>query len=105
VVINDFGKLRKLFGELLGEMQRIKSEGDFTAGKALVENYGVKVDPKLHQEALERFKKLNLAPYSGFISPELVPIEKDGEIIDVKIEYPLDFTGQMMKFGKEYSFL
>lgn len=104
-VINDFGKLRKLFGQLLGEVQRIKSEGDFEAGKALVENYGVKVDPELHKEVLERYKKLNLAPYAGFIQPELVPIEKDGEIVDIKVHYPIDFTGQMLKFGKEHSYL
>ncbi len=104
-VINDFGKLRKLFGQLLGEIQRIKSEGDFEAGKALVENYGVKVDPELHKEVLERYKKLNLAPYAGFIQPELVPVEKDGEIVDIKVQYPVDFTGQMLKFSKEYSFL
>jgi len=104
-VINNFGKLRILFGQLLSELQRLKSEGDFEAGKALVENYGVKVDPILHKEVLERFKKLNLAPYSGFINPVLVPVEKNGEIIDVKVEYPIDFTSQMMKYGKEHSFL
>jgi len=104
-VINDFGKLRKLFGQLLGEIQRIKSEGDFEAGKALVENYGVKVDPELHKEVLERYKKLNLAPYAGFIQPELVPVEKDGEIVDIKVEYPINFTSQMMKLGKMHSFL
>jgi dipeptidyl-peptidase-3 len=104
-VINDYGKLRKLFGELLGEIQRIKSEGNFEAGKALVENYGVKVDPELHKEVLERFKKLNIAPYAGFINPELVPVEKDGDIIDIKINYPSDFAGQMIKYGKEHSFL
>jgi dipeptidyl-peptidase-3 len=104
-VINDFGKLRKLFGQLLGEIQKLKSEGNFEAGKALVENYGVKVDPTLHKEVLERYKKLNLAPYSGFMNPELVPVEKDGEMVDVKIEYPVDFAGQMMKYGKEHSFL
>lgn len=104
-VINDYGKLRKLFGQLLGEVQRIKSEGDFEAGKALVENYGVKVDSELHKEVLERYKKLNLAPYAGFIQPELIPVEKDGEIVDVKIQYPVDFTGQMLKFSKENSYL
>jgi dipeptidyl-peptidase III len=104
-VINDYGKLRKLFGQLLGEIQRIKSEGNFEAGKALVENYGVKVDPELHKEVLERYKKLNLAPYAGFINPELVPVEKNGEIVDVKVIYPLNFTGQMMKYGKDHSFL
>ncbi|MDP4208919.1 MAG: dihydrofolate reductase [Bacteroidota bacterium] len=104
-VINDFEKLHKLFGELLKEIQRIKSEGDFEGGKALVENYGVKVDPKLHAEVLERYKKLNLAPYSGFINPEYTLIEKDGKITDVKVSYPVDFIGQMMRYGKQHSFL
>ena len=104
-VINDFEKLRKLFGELLKEVQRIKSEGDYEAGKALVEDYGVTVDSALHKEVLERYEKLNLAPYSGFINPEYVPVEKNGEIIDVNIIYPMDFTGQMLKYSKQYSFL
>jgi dipeptidyl-peptidase-3 len=104
-VINDFGKLRKLFGELLKEVQRIKSEGDYEAGKALVERYGVTVDSALHKEVLERYEKLNLAPYSGFINPEYVPVEKNGEIIDVKIIYPIDFTEQMLKYSQHYSFL
>ncbi len=104
-VINDFGKLRTLFGELLKEVQRIKSEGDYEAGKALVERYGVMVDSALHKEVLERYQKLNLAPYSGFINPEFVPVEKNGEIIDVKIIYPTDYTGQMLKYSKQYSFL
>lgn len=103
--INDYDKLRTLFGELLKEVQRIKSEGDYEAGKALVENYAVKVDPELHKEVKERYAKLNLAPYSGFINPEFVVEEKDGEISDVKITYPSDFTGQMMKYSKENSFL
>lgn len=103
--INDYNKLRTLFGELLKEVQRIKSEGDYAAGKALVENYGVKVDPELHKEVKERYAKLNLAPYSGFINPELVAEEKDGEIIDVKVTYPNDFSKQMMKYSKEFSFL
>lgn len=103
--INDYDKLRTLFGELLKEVQRIKSEGDYEAGKALVENYAVKVDPELHKEVKERYAKLNLAPYSGFINPEFVVEEKDGEITDVKITYPSDFTGQMMKYSKENSFL
>ena len=104
-VINDYEKLHKLFGELLKEVQRIKSEGDYNAGKQLVEGYGVKVDHELHKEVLERYKKLNLAPYAGFINPEYTPVEKDGEIVDVKISYPMDFVGQMMKYTKEHSFL
>ncbi|MEG8948036.1 dipeptidyl-peptidase 3 family protein [Rosettibacter firmus] len=104
-VINDYEKLRKLFGELLREIQRIKSEGDYEAGKNLVEKYGVKVDTELHKEVLERYKKLNIAPYAGFINPKLTPVFKDGEIIDVQIEYPEDFTEQMLYYAKEYSVL
>ena len=104
-VINDYQKLRILFGRLLNEMQRISSEGDFDAAKNLVETYGIKVDKDLHKEVLERYKKLNLAPYSGFINPLLKPIMKDGKITDVKIEYPMDFTKQMLFYAKNYSFL
>ncbi len=103
--INDFEKLRTLFGELLAEVQRIKSEGDYEAGKALVENYGVKVDPELHKEVLARFEKLNIAPYSGFVNPEYEVIEKNGEIEDIKVSYVSDFSAQMLKYSKEYSFL
>ncbi|MHB8929696.1 MAG: dipeptidyl-peptidase 3 family protein [Melioribacteraceae bacterium] len=104
-VINDYNKLRNLFGQLLREIQKIKSEGDYEAGKNLVENYGVKVDQALHKEILERYKKLNIAPYAGFINPMLVPVMNGDEIIDVKIEYPDDFTKQMLFYAKEYSFL
>jgi len=104
-VINDYDKLRNLFGQLLREIQKIKSEGDYEAGKNLVENYGVKVDQALHKEILERYKKLNIAPYAGFINPMLVPVMNGDEIIDVKIEYPDDFTKQMLLYAKEYSFL
>lgn len=104
-VINDYLKLRKLFGELLREIQRIKSQGDYNAGKDLIENYGVKVDPELHKEVLERYKKLSMAPYQGFIQPKLKPVMKDGKIIDVKVEYPMNFTQQMLEYGKKYSFL
>jgi dipeptidyl-peptidase-3 len=105
VQINDYNKLRVLFGELLREIQRIKSEGDFNAGKNLVETYGVKVDPVLHKEVLERFKKLNIKPYKGFIQPKLVPVMNGDKITDVKIEYPTNFFYQMMEYGKKYSFL
>ena len=105
VVVNDYEKLRTLFGDLLREIQRIKSEGDFNAGQALVENYGVKVDSTLHREVLERYAQLDLAPYSGFINPVLKPIEKDGEIVDIAIEYPEDYTEQMLYYSSEYSFL
>lgn len=104
-VVNDYNKLRKLFGELLREIQRIKSEGDFNAGRNLVENYGVKVDPELHKEVLDRYKKLNIAPYAGFIQPKLIPIMNGEKIIDVKIEYPEDFTKQMLEYAKKYSLL
>ncbi|HOI29245.1 MAG TPA: dihydrofolate reductase [Melioribacteraceae bacterium] len=104
-VINDYEKLRNLFGQMLNEVQRIKSEGDFEAGKNLIETYGVKVDRKIHDEVLTRYKKLNIAPYAGFINPRLVPVMNGEEIIDVKIEYPEDFTEQMLYYAKEYSFL
>ncbi len=104
-VINDYLKLRKLFGELLREIQRVKSQGDYKAGKDLIENYGVKVDPELHKEVLERYKKLSMAPYQGFIQPKLTPVMKDGKMTDVKVEYPMNFTQQMMEYGKKYSFL
>jgi dipeptidyl-peptidase-3 len=104
-VINDYLKLRVLFGELLRELQRIKSQGDYKAGKALIENYGVKVDLALHKEVLERYKKLSMAPYQGFIQPKLIPIMKDGKITDVKVEYPKSFTNQMLEYSKNYSYL
>ena len=104
-VIKDYEKLRNLFGQLLCELQRITSEGDYEAGKNLIETYGVKVDAELHTEVLERYSKLNMAPYSGFINPILIPMMKGDEIIDVKIEYPDDFTEQMLFYAKEYSFL
>ncbi|MBL4651367.1 MAG: dihydrofolate reductase [Flavobacteriales bacterium] len=105
-VVNDYAKLRVLFGELLKEIQRIKSEGDYEAGKTLVENYGVQVDQAIHGEVLERTAKLNIAPYGGFINPKLVPeLNEAGEIIDIKVEYPDDFETQMMGYAKNYSFL
>ncbi|HOY33009.1 MAG TPA: dihydrofolate reductase [Bacteroidales bacterium] len=104
-VINDYIKLRSLFGDLLKEIQRITSEGDFNAGKELVEKYAIKIDPVLHKEVKERYEKLKLAPYAGFINPVLVPVMKNNEIIDIKIEYPSDFTTQMMNYSKNYSFL
>lgn len=105
VKINDYAKLRELFGELLAEIQRIKSEGDYNAGKALVENYGVKVDQTLHNEVLERFKKLNVAPYGGFMNPVFTLVQENGKITDVKIDYPTDYAGQMLFYSKNYSFL
>ena len=106
VGINDYLKLRNLFGDLLKEIQRIKSEGDYEAGKNLIENYGVKVDPDLHAEILERYKKLNLAPYTGFVNPILLPVyNTNGEITDVVLEYVDDYQGQMLEYGRKYSFL
>lgn len=104
-VINDYQKLRDLFGQLLREIQRITSEGDFESAKNFIEVYGVKVDPDLHKEVLERYEKLNVAPYKGFINPKLVPVYEGEKITDVKIEYPDDFTEQMMDYGKNHSFL
>jgi len=103
--INDYDKLRVIFGNLLKKIQRIKSEGDFVAGKNLVENYGVKVDKILHAEVLKRFEKLNVAPYKGFIQPRLVPIMENGIIKDVLVEYPTSFSDQMMEYGKMHSCL
>ena len=105
VQVNDYNKLRDLFGQLLKEIQRIKSEGDYNAGKDLVENYGVKVDADLHKEILARFEKLNIKPYRGFIQPKLIPVMKDGKITDVRVSYPDNFYKQMMEYGKNYSFL
>jgi len=103
-VINDYDKLRGYFGELLREIQRIKSEGDFEAGRLLVETYGVKVDQELHQEVLRRSEPLNLAPYSGFVNPEMTPVFDGDRIVDVEVSYPTDFLGQMLRYGSSYSF-
>ncbi|MBD2716485.1 hypothetical protein KBK19_15695 [Microvirga sp. STR05] len=103
--VNDYAKLRGLFGQLLRELQRITSEGDYAAGKALIETYGVKVDPVLHKEVLARYATLNIAPYAGFIQPRLVPVEQDGKIVDVKVEYPTDFAKQMLDYGRKYRLL
>ncbi len=105
VQINDYNKLRDLFGQLLREIQRIKSEGDYNAGKSLIETYGVKVDHTLHKEVLQRYQKLNIKPYSGFIQPVLVPVMNGDKITDVKIEYPTNFFDQMMEYGKNNSYL
>ena len=104
-VVNDYEKLRTLFGQLLRELQRIKSEGDYKAGKDLIENYGVKIDPVIHKEVLERYGKLAIAPYSGFIQPQLTPVMDGDKMVDVKIDYPADFIGQMMYYGKNFSYL
>jgi len=104
--INDYDKLRELFGQLLREIQRIKSEGDFEAGRDLVETYGVKVDQDLHKEVLERNSKFKSAPYSGFINPDLVPVTDDqGEITDIKVEQPESFAAQMLRYAEDYTTL
>jgi len=105
VRINDYKKLRELFGQLLREIQRIKSEGDFNSGKNLVETYGVKVDAAIHNEVLQRYKKLNVKPYRGFIQPRLVAVMDGDKITDVKVEYPQSFYQQMMEYAGRYSYL
>ena len=104
-VINDYEKLKGIFGMQLRELQRIKSEGDYEAGKALVEKYAVQVDPELHKEVLARYESLGIAPYGGFINPKLVPVMEEGKVVDVKVEYPETFKEQMMYYGENYSFL
>ena len=104
-VVNDHEALRGLFGELLAEVQRIKSEGDFEAGKALVEKYAVNIDPVLHKEVLERYASLGLKPYGGFINPAIVPVEKGGKVVDYKIEYYDSFLEQMLEYGRKYATL
>jgi dipeptidyl-peptidase-3 len=104
-VINDYDKLRVLFGKLLREMQRIASEGDYAAGKALVETYGVKVDRELHEQVLRRYEALDIAPYAGFVNPRLVPVMNGDEIVDVTVEYPDSFVMQMLEYADRYSLL
>lgn len=103
IKINDYGKLRGLFGKLLAEVQRIKSEGDYEAGRMLVEKYAVKVDPKLHNEVLARYAKLNIAPYKGFVNPVYKAEIKDGDITDVTIDYTEGYADQMLRYSKDYS--
>ena len=106
IVVNDFVKLRKLFGELLCEVQRIKSEGDYEACKALVEGYAVKINPELHKEVIERNAALNIEPYGGFVNPEYELVtDAEGKVVDVKISYPANYVEQHLHYGKEYSFL
>ena len=104
-VVNDFEALRNLFGDLLAEVQRIKSEGDYAAGKALVETYAVNIDPELHKEVKERYAALGLKPYGGFINPEIVPVEKEGKVVDYQIVYNDNYLDQMLQYGKKYSTL
>lgn len=101
-LVKDHDKLRTIFGELLREVQRIKSQGDFEAGKALVEEHGVRFDTDLHAEILERWAKLDVAPYAGFINPAFEPVVENGEIVDIKISYPNDFAAQMRDYARRY---
>ncbi len=104
IKINDYEKLRGLFGRLLGEIQRIKSTGDYAAGAALVEKYAVKVDPKLHKEVLDRYSHLNIAPYRGFVNPVYSLVaDKDGNVVDVAVKYTEDYIPQMIRYGKDYN--
>ncbi len=104
-VINDYEKLKEIFGMQLRELQRIKSEGDYDAGKKLVETYAVQVDADLHAEVLKRYESLGIAAYGGFINPKLVPVMTDGKITDIEVQYPESFKEQMMFYGENYSFL
>jgi len=104
-VVNDYEKLREIFGRLLREIQRIKSEGDFEAARELVENYGTQVDQELHAEVLERYASLEVAPYSGFINPRIVADDENGVVSNVRVEYPKDFMTQMLEYAEDYSFL
>ena len=104
-VVNDYVALRGLFAKLLAEIQRIKSEGDYEAGKRLIETYAVHIDPELHREVLDRYKALNLKPYGGFINPDIVPVVKRGKVVDYKVEYTDDYLGQMLSYGSEYGTL
>lgn len=104
-VVNDYEALRSLFGKLLAEVQRIKSEGDYEAGRRLVETYAVNIDPELHKEVKARYDALGLKPYGGFMNPEIVPVKKGGKIVDYRVEYPDDYLGQMLEYGKKYATL
>ena len=104
--INDYLKLREIFGQQLAEIQRIKSEGDYEAGRLLVEKYAVKVDPELHKEVLERYAALNLAPYKGFVNPVYTAhYDEEGNIIDVTLDYTEGYAEQMLRYSKDYGTL
>ena len=105
IVVNDFDKLRAIFGKQLCEIQRIKSEGDFKAGQALIEKYAVKIDPELHKEVRERYEALNIAPYSGMVNPEYELVMEGDKIVDVMVSYPANYIEQHLLYSKEYSFL
>ena len=104
IKINDYAKLRELFGKLLAEVQRIKSEGDFEAGMKLVEEYAVKVDPEIHKEVLDRYAKLNIAPYKGFVNPVYTAVtDENGNITDITVDYSENYVEQMLRYSKDYS--
>ena len=106
VRVNDYARLRQVFGSLLAEIQRIKSEGDYEAAKAMVERYGVKVDADLHKEILGRYEKLHIAPYKGFINPRMNPVvDAEGNIVDVTLDYTEGYSQQMMRYSDEYGLL
>ncbi len=103
VKINDYQALRGLFGQLLAEIQRITSEGDYPAARDLVETYAVKVDPAIHREVLDRYSHLSIAPYKGFVNPVYTPVVENGEIVDINITYDEDYINQMLRYGRDYS--
>ena len=104
LIIYDYPRLRQLFAQLLAEVQRIKSEGDYEAAKQLVEDYGVKINPELHAEVLERYKKLNIAPYKGFLNPRMTPVfDASGEITDVRLDFSETLEEQMLRYSRDYS--
>ena len=106
VEITDYDELRQLFASLLAEVQRIKSEGDYEAARQLVEHYAVQVDAELHREILDRYRRLNLAPYKGFINPMMLPIyDQEGRIIDVQLYYGESYAHQMLRYSQEYGTL
>ena len=104
-IVNDFHALRRLFATLLAEVQRIKSEGDYEAGKNLVEQYGVEVDRELHAEVLERYNSLGLKPYGGFVNPDIVPVVVDGDIVDYEVVPVTDYLAQQLEYGIKYKTL
>ena len=106
VRINDYQRLRQLFAELLAEIQRVKSEGDYEAARQLVEEYGIKIDADLHREVLERYRQLNIAPYKGFLNPKMIAVTDDqGEITDIRLDYSESYEEQMLRYSKEYATL
>jgi dipeptidyl-peptidase-3 len=104
IKVNDYDKLRALFGSLLKEIQRIKSEGDYEAGRNMVEKYAVKVNPDLHKEVLDRYAALNIAPYKGFVNPIYTPVyDAEGKIVDVTLNFEEDYVSQMLRYSRDYS--